>query len=97
MIQRIVKMEFLPEQTDSFLEYFEGRKERIRNFDGCAHLELWRDEHNPCIFFTYSWWQSEIFLHQYRQSEFFDETWRATKAKFAAKAEAWTVSAIHKL
>jgi heme-degrading monooxygenase HmoA len=97
MILRVVKMVFRSEETDSFLEYFEGRKERIRGFDGCMHLELWRDHNDPRIFFTYSHWDSEEHLHAYRKSEFFDETWRATKAKFAEKADAWTVGVLHKL
>jgi heme-degrading monooxygenase HmoA len=97
MILRIVKMVFRPEETDSFLEYFEGRKERIRGFEGCTHLELWRDHNDPRTFFTYSWWESDGHLHAYRKSEFFDETWRETKAKFAEKAEAWTVDVVHRM
>ncbi|RYY95977.1 MAG: antibiotic biosynthesis monooxygenase [Chitinophagaceae bacterium] len=91
MILRVVKMRFRPEETESFLSYFDGRKERIRSFAGCRHLELWRSPQDLNLFFTYSHWDSEAQLEAYRRSEFFDETWRATKAKFAERAEAWTV------
>jgi len=91
MIVRVVKMVFRAEETEAFLAYFDGRKERIRGFDGCMHLELWQSPQDPRIFFTYSHWLSEAHLEAYRRSEFFDETWRATRARFAAPAEAWTV------
>ena len=39
-------------------------------------------------------WDSEEALDNYRSSPFFAETWRATKALFAAKAEAWSVHLI---
>jgi len=97
MIIRIVKMVFREEEVESFKELFEERKSLIRNFEGCTHLELWQDKSNPFIFFTYSWWDSEQHLDNYRGSHFFDETWNLTKQKFAAKPEAWTVSQLHLL
>ncbi|MDQ3277521.1 MAG: antibiotic biosynthesis monooxygenase [Bacteroidota bacterium] len=97
MIIRIVKMIFREEETKAFQALFEERKSLIRNFPGCSHLELWQDKQYPQIFFTYSWWHSEEDLNRYRESHFFDDTWRLTKQKFAAKPEAWTVACLHKL
>jgi heme oxygenase (mycobilin-producing) len=94
MIIRIVKMEFREEEVDAFRQLFEERRHLIRNFEGCTHLELWQDKNYPNIFFTYSWWNSEAELNNYRQSHFFDDTWTLTKQKFAAKAEAWTVNRV---
>lgn len=91
MIVRIVKMVFLPEQVQAFVQLFDERKERIRNFKGCHHLELWRESGKENIFFTYSHWESGQALDHYRFSEFFKETWGLTKALFAQKAEAWSV------
>lgn len=91
MIVRIVKMIFLPEQVQSFVQLFDERKERIRNFEGCHHLELWKESGKENIFFTYSHWENEQALDHYRFSEFFKETWGLTKALFAQKAEAWSV------
>jgi quinol monooxygenase YgiN len=91
MIVRIVKMVFLPEQVQSFVQLFDERKERIRNFKGCHHLELWKESGKDNIFFTYSHWENEQALDHYRFSEFFKETWGLTKALFAQKAEAWSV------
>ena len=92
MIIRIVQMHFRTEAVEEFLRLFEERKTRIRNFEGCLHLELWQDEHEPAIFFTYSHWKSEDYLNHYRFSEFFKDTWGKTKALFAAKTQAWSVT-----
>lgn len=92
MIVRIVQMTFEPAKVPEFLQLFEERKERIRHFDGCTHLELWQDAHNENIFFTYSMWQSEEHLNHYRFSELFKDTWTRTKALFAAKPQAWSVN-----
>jgi len=91
MIIRVVKMHFREEEVENFARLFEERKSLIRNFEGCTHLELWQEKNNPALFFTYSWWDSEEHLDAYRRSHFFEETWTLTRAKFSAKAEAWTV------
>lgn len=93
-IIRIVKMTFREEGSAAFIKLFDERKSTIRNFDGCEHVELWRDEKSPHIFFTYSIWQSEEYLNHYRFSGFFKETWSITRALFAEKAEAWTVNKV---
>ncbi|HEU4469974.1 MAG TPA: antibiotic biosynthesis monooxygenase family protein [Flavisolibacter sp.] len=94
MIVRIVKMVFREAEVPAFLELFEARRSLIRQFEGCTHLELWRDKFHPNTFFTYSWWDSEEYLEAYRNSRFFEDTWQLTKQKFAARAEAWTVERI---
>ena len=92
MIVRIVQMTFRPEEVENFKALFNERKERIRHFEGCTHLELWQDAHNPDIFFTYSIWQSETYLDHYRFSDFFKDTWSKTKVLFAEKPNAWSVN-----
>ena len=91
MIVRIVQMTFEPANVAAFQSLFEERKHLIRHFDGCEHLELWQDAHQPHVFFTYSKWQSEQHLDHYRFSELFKDTWTKTKALFAAKPQAWSV------
>ena len=54
MITRIVKMTFREEEIEAFQQLFEARKDLIRNFEGCTHLQLWQGKHNPAVFFTYS-------------------------------------------
>ena len=87
-------MTFKEEAVESFLRFFNERKEKIRHFAGCSHLELWQDKHHPTIYFTYSHWESEAALDHYRYSAFFKETWAFTKQHFAAKAEAYSISQV---
>ncbi|HEY1045124.1 MAG TPA: antibiotic biosynthesis monooxygenase family protein [Bacteroidia bacterium] len=91
MITRIVKMTFRHEELENFMQLFEEVKLKIRNFEGCEGLSLLRDINNQNILFTYSHWQSENHLNQYRNSELFADTWKLTKSKFESKAEAWSV------
>lgn len=91
MIVRIVQMSFRPDVVDTFVSLFEERKEKIRHFDGCRHLELWQDAHIPNVFFTYSMWESETHLDHYRFSDFFKDTWSRTRALFESKPQAWSV------
>ena len=66
MLVRIVKMSFSPSKIDEFLNNFEANKKAIRNFKGCELLELYNELNNPEVYFTYSYWQSEMHLEQYR-------------------------------
>lgn len=91
MIVRIVKMQFRPEAVTDFLALFEGKKSLIAGFEGCLHLELWRDTDCADIFFTHSRWQSPMHLLAYRQSALFRQTWAITKTLFAQDPEAWSL------
>ena len=91
MLIRIVKMSFHEEKIPDFLENFELMKEKIRNAPGNRFLELYQDKNDKCIFFTYSYWESETDLNNYRNSELFDGVWNFTKKLFNAKPEAWSV------
>ena len=91
MFVRIVKMSFQEENIPAFLENFESIKHKIRNAEGNRFLELYQDKNNKCIFFTYSYWETEADLENYRNSELFDSVWSFTKKLFNAKPEAWSV------
>ena len=92
MLVRIVKMSFHEEHVPAFLENFEVMKQKIRNADGNRLLELYQDKDNPGIFFTYSYWDSEEDLNNYRSSELFYDVWAFTKKLFNGKPEAWSVN-----
>jgi heme-degrading monooxygenase HmoA len=91
MLVRIVKLSFQEEHIPAFLENFELMKEQIRNAPGNRFLELYQDKSNKSIFFTYSYWETEADLDNYRNSALFDEVWTFTKKLFNAKPEAWSV------
>lgn len=94
MLVRIVKMTFEPSETEAFQKIFQQNKEKIRGFEGCSFLELYRDKNRSNIFFTYSYWKEERDLEKYRDSALFKEVWSQTKKLFSDKPEAWSVGKV---
>lgn len=90
-------MVFKPDQVAAFKALFDEHKSDIRAVKGCHRLELLQDQDHPNIFFTYSWWEEEANLSDYKNSELFGKVWPATKALFQEKAEAWTLEQMHVL
>jgi quinol monooxygenase YgiN len=88
MITRIVKMTFVPEKVETFLEVFHANANSIRTYPGCLQMQLLRDLHQEHVYYTYSQWKSEEDLNHYRNSSLFRGIWAATKINFAEKAEA---------
>jgi len=97
MFVRIVKLSFHEENITAFLENFESIKDRIRSAPGNQLLELYQDKIDKRIFFTYSYWETEADLENYRNSEFFNEVWTFTKKLFNQKPEAWSVDKLASL
>ncbi|GAA4231512.1 antibiotic biosynthesis monooxygenase [Postechiella marina] len=97
MLVRIVKLSFFEKHIDEFLDNFELNKLKIRHFEGCQFLELYRDKNNTNVFFTYSYWNSEVDLNNYRNSDLFKGIWSKTKVLFNAKPEAWSVNKLESL
>jgi quinol monooxygenase YgiN len=94
MFVRIVKMDFNPKNITPFLDIFDKNKSKIRAFNGCTFLELYRDKNVPNIFFTYSYWEDEAALENYRTSTLFTEVWSQTKVLFQNKPQAWSVDKV---
>lgn len=92
MLVRIVKLSFEPKNSSAFLENFEIVKHQIRNFQGCNFLELYNDLNQNNVFFTYSYWDDDSALENYRNSDLFKTVWKKTKPLFNAKPEAWSVT-----
>ena len=87
-------MSFADNQVDAFLNNFHENKEKIRAVNGCHLLELLRDKDNPNIFFTYSYWNEQVDLENYRQSDLFKSVWAKTKVLFNEKPQAWSVDKV---
>ena len=90
-------MTFKPECIQEFKELFYSKKDLIAAVEGCTHVELLQDTHNPAVFFTYSLWKEPRYLQAYRDSELFKEVWARTKVLFNAKPEAWSLTAQSKV
>ncbi len=94
MIKRIVKMSFELEKVEKFKSIYELNWHKIKGFEGCLHVELLQDRSSPSIFFTYSNWESENHLNNYRDSIVFKTVWASTKVLFNQKPEAWTLNVL---
>lgn len=90
MITRIVKLTMQKDKIDTFTSYFDTVCNTIRNQPGCHKLQVWQDINQPNIFFTYSIWDGEQDLNNYRDSAFFGVFWKTVKPWFDAKAEVWS-------
>ena len=97
MIIRIVKLTFEPAEVNKFKEMFAENRIKIRNFEGCEHLELLQDKNTPNVFFTYSYWQNADALNFYRHSDFFRGIWTGIKKLFSKKPEAWSVDKVREI
>lgn len=75
-------MTFQKEKVGDFLNLFSQSKTRIRNFPGCKRLELHIDHNKENIFSTYSVWEDETTLDNYRNSDLFKDIWGQTKLLF---------------
>lgn len=91
MITRVVKLEFQQEQVETFLSHFEQVKWSVATFPGCRGMKLIQDIKNPCVVMTYSIWENEEALENYRISPLFQSIWPTIKPWFSAKPEAWSL------
>ncbi|HRI00609.1 MAG TPA: antibiotic biosynthesis monooxygenase [Saprospiraceae bacterium] len=89
-MKRIVIMKFKEECVEEFKTIFRKSRVHILKFDGCHHVELLIDLHDPTVMSTWSIWTDEEALNHYRNSEFFAETWAATKVLFRDKPMAFS-------
>ena len=91
MLTRIVRMEFQPARVEDFLAHFHGIRKAIRHFPGVRRLELHRDAGQPNVFYTFSVWENESDLENYRRSELFESAWSQAKQWFAASPRAYSL------
>jgi len=94
MITRIVKLKFQEKYILDFQEFAKEIKTTIKSHEGCLYLEVLQDISDKTIFFTYSKWNSEEDLNNYRNSEFFRKIWPKTKQWFSEKPNAWSVNSV---
>jgi (4S)-4-hydroxy-5-phosphonooxypentane-2,3-dione isomerase len=97
MIMRIVRMEFEPSRVEEFHGIFDSAKSRIRSFEGCEQLELYRDldEHN--VIYTVSYWRDGEALEQYRHSELFTSIWAKSRELFKGRGAAFSLVWLEKV
>ena len=97
MIIRIVKLSFHAEYISNFKTIFEENKQKIVSQKGCNRLEMLKDIKDVNVIFTYSCWDSEDDLNNYRNSEVFKDVWSKSKILFNKKPEAWSTKKINEV
>ncbi len=76
--------------TDDFLRIFHNSMHKIRRYPGCSRLELWSDNQDPDVFVTYSHWENNRALENYRKSELFKTVWAETRKLFKEEPMAFS-------
>ena len=89
-ILRVVRMTLVPSEVDSFKSYFSHIQSEIMAMPGCRSVHLCVDKDAPHRLATFSIWDSEMDLNNYRKSEWFGQIWPQTKAKLERPVEATT-------
>lgn len=89
---RIVKLTFKPDNLQDFLDFIEPYCSKINSVKGCHGVQFLSDISNPHIFFTYSKWETELDLENYRQSELFQHVWTTVKQWFGDRPQAWSLN-----
>lgn len=87
-------MTFNEASSDDFRAFSREIHSKIKSFEGCTHLEIYRDLNLSNVFFSYSHWDSENDLENYRKSEFFKTTWTKVRAMFSDRPVAWSVEKV---
>jgi len=87
---RIVKLTFREEKISEFLELFQAVESIIKDYRGCQSLRLLRDLEKSNVMFTFSEWQNERDLEDYRTSDTFQLVWQTISPWFSQRAEAWS-------
>ena len=90
MIIRIVKLSFQADSISNFKTIFEEYKQKIISQKGCNRIEMLENINDLNVIFTYSWWDYEDDLNNYRNSQFYKNVWSKTKILFDKKPEAWS-------
>ncbi len=94
MITRFVKLTIKVDQIVAFQKAFSERNKVIESFQGCQKVELLQDVNDKRVFFTFSEWNKEDDLENYRNSDFFQDTWSTVKPMFDGKPEAWSLNVL---
>lgn len=91
MLHRFVRMSFKQECIEEFENMFNEIQSKIESFEGCHSVILLADDKEKNIFMTFSLWENEKALDNYRHSEFFTKTWTKTKLMFNDKPKAFSM------
>jgi hypothetical protein len=84
-------MQIKDTEIENFVSLVKTIRNKILSSEGCTQVNILEDKQNPSTFFSYSLWNSEQDLENYRNSELFKGVWSEAKALFSEPAQAWSV------
>ena len=90
MIKRFVKLSVDPAKLAEFKANFAIAKPQILSVSGCRHLELLQVTDEPNLFFTFSIWDSEHHLEEYKNTTIYFRAWETVKPLLNAEPLAWS-------
>ncbi|OFY24093.1 MAG: hypothetical protein A2W98_14235 [Bacteroidetes bacterium GWF2_33_38] len=81
-------------ENKSFATFMKPFQQKIRNFDGCIHHDIFPDKENDDIFYSYTIWKSESKVKKYRNSDLIKHISEAVMPKCTKEPIAWTVDEV---
>lgn len=88
---RIVRLSFREEHLDDFLQFYAQVQPQIAAFEGCMEVQAFRDNEQHTVIYTMSRWTNAAYLENYRQSDFFRDTWAQVSRWFEEKPQAFSL------
>lgn len=91
MILRIVKIKIDEVKIDTFKLFMKNlRNEKLR-LKGCLHFDYFHEKKNKNIYYTYTIWENEKHLNQYKKSELFKKVISTLNSLSIEEPRAWTI------
>ncbi len=90
MIVRIVHMFFRPHALEQLMPLIHRQLRNVMSHPGCLAVKLFRDTSDPDHLCTFSIWEDQEALDDYRQSDHFIEVWSTLKSHFAKPPQAYS-------
>ena len=94
-MKRIVKLILLEGEEENFLNIYRTRNPSLKNVKGCQSTCVLKSITSDQEFFTLSVWDSVQALEDYRNSEYFKETWSLVKQLLGGKTQVWNLDEIN--
>lgn len=96
MILRVVKMNVDEEKRDAFELFMKNLREEKLKLAGCLHFDYFHEKNNKNIFYSYTIWESEKYLKQYKKTDLFIEVVSTLKKLCTEEPKAWTIENVFK-
>ncbi len=91
MILRVVKLKVDPRKMEAFQLFMENLHDEKLRLNGCLHFDFFNERQNPNIFYSYTIWEHEKFLKQYKKTDLFKEVVQTLRELCIDEPQAWTI------